>query len=90
LLSFLQVYVIDAANPLDGPRRVHRRIHDVQYFLEHHQGFFYVLTNRPLDRVGKLGNGKLYLGICRVEDINSGDWQVILFFPQSYVHVEVG
>uniref|UniRef100_A0A7C9DVX1 Peptidase S9A N-terminal domain-containing protein n=1 Tax=Opuntia streptacantha TaxID=393608 RepID=A0A7C9DVX1_OPUST len=83
-----EVYVIDATNPLGGPRRVHRRIHDVQYFLEHHHGFFYVLTNRPLDRVGKLGNRKLCLGNCGVEDINSGDWQVILFFPQS--HSEVG
>lgn len=74
-----EVYVIDATNPLDGIiRRVHKRVHGVQYFLEHHHGFFYVLTNFPISPIEKLQHGKFYLGIRRVEDINSTDWQSII------------
>lgn len=73
-----EVYVIDAANPFDSLHRVHKRVHGVQYFLEHHHGFFYVLTNHPSVEVKKLHCGNFYLGICRIEDINSAIWQVIL------------
>lgn len=73
-----EVYVIDAANPFDSLHRVHKRVHGVQYFLEHHHGFFYVLTNHPSVEVKKLHCGNFYLGICRIEDINSAIWQNIV------------
>ncbi|KAK9266777.1 hypothetical protein L1049_012665 [Liquidambar formosana] len=71
------VYVIDATNPQDGLRRIHKRVPGVQYFLEHHYGFFYVLTNAPLCET-KFSCGDFYLARCRVEDIQSGDWQNII------------
>uniref|UniRef100_A0A803L7N2 Prolyl endopeptidase n=1 Tax=Chenopodium quinoa TaxID=63459 RepID=A0A803L7N2_CHEQI len=76
--SSSEVYVIDAANSFDSLHRVHKRVHGVQYFLEHHRGFFYVLTNHPSAEFEKLHCGNFYLGICRVEDINSADWQNII------------
>ncbi|XP_057543119.1 uncharacterized protein LOC130821389 [Amaranthus tricolor] len=76
--SSSEVYIIDAAYPFDSLRRVHKRVDGVQYFLEHHHDFFYVLTNHPCDEIEKLHCGNLYLGICRVEDINTTNWQKII------------
>lgn len=71
----LKVYIIDATKPQDGLRRIHKRAPGVQYFLEHHSGYFYVLTNAPL-RERKFSCGNYYLAMCRVEDIQSASWQV--------------
>lgn len=70
---FLQVYVIDATNPFDSMQRVHKRVSGVQYFLEHHNGLFYILTNAALS--GWSG-GNYYLATCPVEHILSSQWQV--------------
>ncbi|GAB4840171.1 hypothetical protein Ancab_020936 [Ancistrocladus abbreviatus] len=73
-----EVYVIDATHPLDGLRRIHKRIPGVQFFVEHHYGFFYVLTNYPTNEAKKLLGGNYYLAMCRVEDICSTNWQNII------------
>ncbi|XP_050223257.1 uncharacterized protein LOC126673230 [Mercurialis annua] len=70
-----EVYVIEAANPLHGLQRVHKRVSGVQYFLEHHSGSFYILTNAPLSG----WNGEnYYLATCQVEDIQTRKWQNII------------
>ncbi|KAK2989398.1 hypothetical protein RJ640_008072 [Escallonia rubra] len=72
------VYVIDATSPQDGLRRFHKRVPGVQYFLEHHCGFFYVLTNLPLNDGKELPSGSYYLARCRDKDIRSDNWQNII------------
>ncbi|XP_048228684.1 protease 2 isoform X3 [Ricinus communis] len=74
-LKWLLVYVIDAANPLDDLQRVYKRVSGVQYFLEHHSGSFYILTNAPLSGQA---SGNYYLATCQVEDIQSCKWQNII------------
>ncbi|KAF2282934.1 hypothetical protein GH714_043251 [Hevea brasiliensis] len=69
------VYVIDATNPFDGLQRIHKRVSNVQYFLEHHNGLFYILTNAALS--GSSG-GNYYLATCPVEHIKSSQWQSII------------
>lgn len=72
----IQVYVIDAVNPQSGLQRFCKRVSGVQYFLEHHEGFFYVLTNAPLSKDESSGCGDYYLGRCRAEDLQSRNLQV--------------
>ena len=75
---WLQVYVIDAFDPKSGILRFCERISGVQYFLEHHDGFFYILTNAPL-RTDELSNsGNYYLGRCRADNLHSTNLQVII------------
>lgn len=80
-----QVYVIDAANPLDGLRRVCERVCGVQYFLEHHYGIFYILTNAPLSENMECSGGNYYLAKCRVEDIQPENWQVTFVLRPMYI-----
>lgn len=88
----LQVYIIDALNPQSGIQRFRKRLSGVQYFLEHHHGFFYVLTDAPVSKNESSSNGNYYLATCRAEDFQSNDFQVILiainldiflFFPYT-------
>lgn len=68
--------MIDAINPLKGLRRIFNRLSGVQFFLEHFDGSFYVLTNAPLGQ-GMEWNGEgYYLGRCQVDDIQSSQFQV--------------
>lgn len=69
--------MIDATNPLGGLQRVHKRVSGVQYFLEHHYGLFYILTNAPLSENEQCG-GDYYLVRCRVEEVQSANWLVSL------------
>ncbi|XP_023550805.1 uncharacterized protein LOC111808835, partial [Cucurbita pepo subsp. pepo] len=70
-----EVYIIDANNSLSGLQRIHKRIPGIQYFLEHHRGFFYILTNAPLEKKGDCSKEDYYVAQCRVEDIKSANWQ---------------
>ncbi|XP_071708957.1 uncharacterized protein [Rutidosis leptorrhynchoides] len=74
----LQVYVIDANNPKDGLRKIHDRVSGVQFFLEHHKGFFYILTNAPLASGKELLDGKYYLARCCIDDVQSTSWQKLI------------
>ncbi|KAK8604288.1 hypothetical protein V6N13_099235 [Hibiscus sabdariffa] len=80
--KFITVYVVDATDPLSGLQRVHGRVSGVQYFLEHHFGFFYILTNAPMEENMKCSNEGLYLARRQVGDIQSTTLQNI-FFPSE-------
>ncbi|GLT27536.1 hypothetical protein SLA2020_025230 [Shorea laevis] len=85
--KFITVYIIDATNPMSGLRRIHKRVSGVRYFLEHHSEFFYVLTNASLSRhMDSFREGYL-LARCRVEDIQSNNWQNI-FYPGDDISLE--
>lgn len=71
----IQVYIIDANNPQDGLQKVHTRVSGVQFFLEHHKGFFYILTNASQK---ELFDTNYYLARCHVKDIHLANWQVFL------------
>lgn len=75
MLLNLQAYIIDASNPLNRLQKIRERTSHVQYFLEHHYGFFYILTNAPLSEKEWSGEG-YYLSRCRVKDIKSARWEV--------------
>ncbi|KAK6251985.1 hypothetical protein QUC31_013705 [Theobroma cacao] len=76
------VYVVDSTDPLSGLRRVHERVSGVQYFLEHHFGFFYILTNAPVKESMMCSTEGYYLARCQVGDIQSTTWQNI-FYPSE-------
>ncbi|KAE9605614.1 putative oligopeptidase B [Lupinus albus] len=72
--KFITVYIIDSANPMDGLQRICKRTSGVQYFVEHHSGLFYILTNAPMPD-GQCFGEDYYLVRCRVEDIESAKWE---------------
>ncbi|KAJ9563364.1 hypothetical protein OSB04_008524 [Centaurea solstitialis] len=76
--KFITVYVVDASNPKDSLRKIHDRVSGVQFFLEHHRGFFYILTNAQLRHGEGLLDGNYYLARCHVEDAKLTNWQKIV------------
>ncbi|KAI9105104.1 hypothetical protein K1719_022820 [Acacia pycnantha] len=80
--KFITVYVINAANPMDGLERICKRASGVQYFVQHHHGLFYILTNAPIPEGNWSGQG-LYLARHRVEDIGCAYWQNIILPPKD-------
>ncbi|URE22102.1 BSD [Musa troglodytarum] len=77
-----QVYVIDTENMKDGLWLVRERVAGVQYFLEHHYGFFYILTNAPLESTSSAAEG-YYLARCIAEKSLTAEWQVIVLPGQD-------
>ncbi|XP_044491388.1 protease 2 isoform X2 [Mangifera indica] len=66
------------SRPIRWLHKVHKRVSGVQYFLEHHYGLFYILTNAPLgENEGSLV-GNYYLTTCQVEEMHSANWQNII------------
>lgn len=61
---------------MDELQRLCKRASGVQYFVEHHYGLFYILTNAPMPE-GKWSGDDYYLVKCRFEDIESAKWQVM-------------
>ncbi|XP_059655634.1 uncharacterized protein LOC132302731 [Cornus florida] len=78
LYHFCTVYVIDAINLQNGLQRLHKRVYGVQFFLEHHCGYFYILTNAPLTEDKELCSGNYSLVRCQVEDAQLANWQRII------------
>lgn len=77
-MFLLQVFVINATNPQTGLQKFCKRVSGVQYFLEHHHGYFYVLTNAPIiDDRALPESGNYYLARCGVENLQSTNLQVI-------------
>ncbi|XP_068462480.1 uncharacterized protein [Phaseolus vulgaris] len=72
-----EVYVIDSVNPSNGLQKLCNRTSGVQYFVEHHSGLFYILTNAPIPESQWSGQG-YYLVRCQVEDIESAKLQNII------------
>lgn len=73
----LQVHVMESGHVRGGLWPVQKRSDKVQYFLEHHNGFFYILTNAPLEGT-ETTNGGYYLARCRAEKSEMDKWQVYL------------
>ncbi|XP_009105452.1 protease 2 [Brassica rapa] len=82
-----EVYIVNAEKPLAGLRRARERVHGVQCFLEHRNGYFYILTNAPTDAASEWSGEGYYLARCLVEEIESSEWQVV-FFPDDDVVIE--
>ncbi|PIA57631.1 hypothetical protein AQUCO_00600389v1 [Aquilegia coerulea] len=78
------VYVVDANNPHDGLQSVWKREHGTQFFLEHHYGNFYILTNAPLSGHDNMAGGSYYMAICKAKDIQSAKWQNIILPSQDF------
>ncbi|KAI3467205.1 hypothetical protein Pfo_023868 [Paulownia fortunei] len=74
----VQVYVINATNPQAGLQRFCKRVAGVQYFLEHHSGNFYVLTNAPTSKDKKFSDNGYYLARCGDEDVQSANLKNII------------
>nr|GMC86502.1 Oligopeptidase B, putative [Ipomoea batatas] len=71
------VYFINATKT--GLKKFCNRVSGVQYFLEHHHGYFYVLTNAPIiDDMALPESGNFYLARCRVENSQSTNLQNII------------
>ncbi|MED6176940.1 hypothetical protein PIB30_093081 [Stylosanthes scabra] len=62
---------------MEGIQRICKRTSGVQYFVEHHTGLFYILTNTPLSD-GKWSGDDYYLVRCKVEDIESTKWKNVI------------
>ncbi|KAI4989934.1 hypothetical protein ZWY2020_038297 [Hordeum vulgare] len=74
--KYITVYVMESGNVREGLWPVQKRTNKVQYFLEHHNGFFYILTNAPLKDTGTTVEG-YYLARCRAEKSLMDKWQVV-------------
>lgn len=85
LLLCLQVFVMESDNLKEGLWHVRKRVDKVQYFLEHHNGFFYILTNAPVNDTEMTTEG-YYLARCRAEKSLVDRWQVSLFLCGSVVY----
>lgn len=72
----LQVYIMDSTNLSGGIQKIRERVPGVQYFVEHHHGFFYILTNSHLRDNKEWSGENYYLARCPVSDIHSAEWQV--------------
>lgn len=72
-----EVYLMDAADVRGGLQRIRERECGVQYFVEHHDGFFYILTNAPLED-GKMVADNYQLARCSVRNIASNKWQNVV------------
>ncbi|KAL2546592.1 Prolyl oligopeptidase family protein [Forsythia ovata] len=85
--KFITVYVINATDLKAGLQRFCERVSGVQYFLEHHCGFFYILTNAPLSEDKKFSGNGYYLARCQVEDVRSANLQNVII-PGDDIYVE--
>lgn len=52
----------------------------MQCFLEHHNGFFYILTNAPTNAISEWSGEGYYLTRCVVVEIEASDWQVLVIY----------
>uniref|UniRef100_A0A0E0ET50 Prolyl endopeptidase n=1 Tax=Oryza meridionalis TaxID=40149 RepID=A0A0E0ET50_9ORYZ len=77
------VYVMESGHVRGGLWPVQKRSDKVQYFLEHHNGFFYILTNAPLEGT-ETANGGYYLARCRAEKSEMDKWQVVALPGSDY------
>ncbi|XP_077237637.1 prolyl oligopeptidase family protein [Tasmannia lanceolata] len=79
-----EVYVVDATNPHSGLQCVRKRVPGVQYFLEHHHGFFYLLTNAPSEVMSRVG-GDYHLARCSTGNLPLANWQDIILPGQDVI-----
>jgi protease II len=76
--SDVQIYVMNLSKPLNGLTTIHKCVSSGDSCsLEHHQGFFYIMTNARLSEKN-ITSGNYYMIRCRVEDVESNIWQIII------------
>ncbi|KAK3133608.1 hypothetical protein QOZ80_6AG0538650 [Eleusine coracana subsp. coracana] len=75
-----KVYVIESDNVRKGLWPIRKRADQVQYFLEHHNGFFYILTNVPLKdaETPTEPTEGYYLARSRAEKSLVNEWQIVM------------
>lgn len=61
----------------------------VQYFVEHHHGYFYILTNYPTEAVDLADYGGYYLARCIAERSMLNEWEVMLFQAMLHGHSKI-
>ncbi|KAL6655388.1 hypothetical protein ACP70R_006214 [Stipagrostis hirtigluma subsp. patula] len=81
-----EVYVMESDNVREGLWPVRKRADKVQYFLEHHNGFFYILTNAPLTDT-KVATEGYYLARSRAEKSLVDKWQTVAL-PGSDCYIQ--
>ncbi|EOA34106.1 hypothetical protein CARUB_v10021611mg [Capsella rubella] len=84
--SFL-VYIVNADKPMADLRRTRARVPGVQCFFEHHNGFFYILTNSPSNAISEWSGEGYYLTRCLVEELEASNWQIV-FCPDDDVVIQ--
>ncbi|KAL3681564.1 hypothetical protein R1sor_024520 [Riccia sorocarpa] len=79
-----EVYLVDADDPYADLQLVEKRTPGVQYFLEHHEGFLYILTNRQsaIDADSAMA-GDYRLVRCNIEDLGRQDWEEVVSVEQG-------
>ncbi|XP_010415530.1 PREDICTED: uncharacterized protein LOC104701531 [Camelina sativa] len=82
-----EVYIVNADKPMANLRRTRERVPGVQCFLEHHNGFFYILTNSPSNATSEWSGEGYYLTRCLVEELEASDWQIV-FCPNDEVLIQ--
>lgn len=70
--------MMESDNVREGLWPIRKRVDKVQYFLEHHNGFFYILTNAPVNDTEMTTEG-YYLARCRAEKSLMDRWQIVAF-----------
>ncbi|KAF8781070.1 hypothetical protein HU200_001043 [Digitaria exilis] len=83
---YMTVFVMESDNVREGLWPIRKRVDKVQYFLEHHNGFFYILTNAPVNGTEPTTEG-YYLARCRAEKSLVDRWQTVAF-PGSYCTIQ--
>ncbi|KAL3631269.1 hypothetical protein CASFOL_024253 [Castilleja foliolosa] len=83
-----EVYVINASKPKDGLQRFCKRVSGVQYFLEHHSKYFYLLTNAPTCKDKKFSGDGYYLARCRDDDDARADNLTNIVMPGDDICLE--
>lgn len=68
---------MESDNVREGLWPIRKRLDKVQYVLEHHNGFFYILTNAPVNDTEPTEG--YYLARRRAEKSLVDRWQVPLF-----------
>jgi protease II len=68
----MQVHLVDAKNPRGRIQRVECRRPNVEYYVEHHGGYLYILTNS-----GPSPNYRLVR--CPIQTSASEFWEVLPF-----------
>ncbi|PUZ71151.1 hypothetical protein GQ55_2G291400 [Panicum hallii var. hallii] len=73
-----EVFVMESDNVREGLWPIRKRADKVQYFLEHHNGFFYILTNAPVNDTEMTTEG-YYLARCQAENSLVDRWQIVMY-----------
>ncbi|KAJ7567366.1 hypothetical protein O6H91_02G143800 [Diphasiastrum complanatum] len=79
-----EVFLIQSKNPTGAIQRVEERQDNVQYFVEHHEGYLYILTNRSGPKEKEITVTDSYrLVRCDVRGLSFNNWQEIIPFQRE-------